>query len=127
MGAHYDAIAAEDRSYIATTAERSRNENSWKLVLNISEKNGPMNQRDDNQEAKRTGERLYEEHGTGNTRIHPKDQVRQRRSQQNTGTEEGSERVDPKTGWSGGGTTIHKQALHPQVASSFMVEIFIME
>ena len=58
-----------------------------------------MDQRNDYQEAQRTKERLYEEHGKGNTRIYPKDQVRQRRSQQFSGTEEGSERVDPRTGW----------------------------
>ena len=50
--ARNDAIAAEDHSKIATTAERSRNENSWKLVVNTSCKNGPLHQRDDYQEAK---------------------------------------------------------------------------
>ena len=40
--ARYDATAAEDHFYIATQAERSRNENSWKLVLNTSGKNGPV-------------------------------------------------------------------------------------
>ena len=34
--ARYDAIAAEDHSYIGAQAERSRNENSWKLVLTTS-------------------------------------------------------------------------------------------
>ena len=38
--ARYDAIAAEDHSEIATTAERSINENSWKLVQSTSGKNG---------------------------------------------------------------------------------------
>ena len=33
--ARFDPIAAEDHSYIATTAERSRNENSWKLVRTL--------------------------------------------------------------------------------------------
>ena len=95
------------------SAERSRNEHSWKLAPNTSGKNGPMDPRDDYQEGKRTHERLYEEHGKGNTRLHPKDQVRQRRSQQFTGTEEGSERDGPKR--YGGGTTIHQQVFHPQV------------
>ena len=50
--ARNDAIAAEDQSYIASTAERSRHENSLKFVVNISgKKNGPMDQRDDCQEA----------------------------------------------------------------------------
>ena len=67
-----------------------------------------MDQRDDYQEAKRTHERLDEEQGKGNIRLHSKDQVRQLRSKQFTGTDEGSERVDPKT-------TLHHQVLHPQV------------
>ena len=75
--------------------------------MNTSGKNGPMDQRDDYQEAKRTRERLYEEHGQGNTRIHSKDQVRQRRSQQFTGTD--------------------NKFFILKLASSFMVEIFIME
>ena len=58
-------VAAEDHSHIATTAERSRNENSWNLVLDTSGKHGPMEQRDDYQEAEKTKERLYEEHGKG--------------------------------------------------------------
>ena len=71
---------------ISAQAERSKHVNSWKLVLNTSDKNGPTDQRDDHQQAKRTHERLYEEHGKGNTRLHHKDQVRQRRSQQFTGS-----------------------------------------
>ena len=86
--ARHDAIAAEDHSYIAKQGEQR-----------------PMDQRDDYQEAKRTCERLYEEHGKGNTRLHPKDQVRRRRSQQFTGTKEGS--------------TIHQQVLHLQVGKHF--------
>ena len=42
------------------------------------------------------------------------------------GTEEDSERVDPKNGV-GGSTTIHQQVPPLKLASSFMVEIFIME
>ena len=67
------------------------------LYETLRGKNGPMDQGDDYQEADRTYERLYEEHGKDNTRLHPKDQVRQRRSQRFTETEERSERVDPKT------------------------------
>ena len=59
-----------------------------------------MDQRDDYQEAKNNScENVYEEHGKGNTRLRSKDQAPQRRRQQFTGTEEVSERVDPKTGW----------------------------
>ena len=45
--AFHDVIASEDHSYIATRWERSRNENSWKLVLNSEGANGPVDQRDD--------------------------------------------------------------------------------
>ena len=80
--ARYDVIAAEDHSYIVEPG-----------------KNGLMDQRDDYPEAKRPVRDCMRSIGKGNTRHHPKDQVRQRRSQQFTGTEAGSERVDPKTGW----------------------------
>ena len=49
--ARYDAIAAEDHSFFATSAERNRRENAWVLVLNSSGPNGPMNQREDYHEA----------------------------------------------------------------------------
>ena len=125
--ARYDTIAAEDHSYIATQTERSRNENSWKLVLKTPGTNGPMEQRDDNQEAERICVRQYEEHGKGNTRLHSKDQVRQRRSQQFIGTEEeGSERVEPQNGLEVAQPSINKFFL-VELASSFMVDIFIME
>ena len=45
--AFHDVIASEDHSYISTRWERSRNENSWKLVLNSEGANGPVDQRDD--------------------------------------------------------------------------------
>ena len=51
--ARNDAIAAESHSPIATTAERSRNENSWNLVLDTSGKHGPLEQQDDYQEAEK--------------------------------------------------------------------------
>ena len=38
--ARYDEIALEDHSYVATKAERSRHENSWKNVLHSSGPNG---------------------------------------------------------------------------------------
>ena len=54
----YDEISKEDHSYVATTCEQSRNENSWKLVLNSEGANGPENQRDDYNEAKKTCNKL---------------------------------------------------------------------
>ena len=61
----------------------------------------------------------------GNTRIHTKDQGRQRRSEQFTGTEEGSERVDRKTGLEVVRPSIN-QFFILKLASSFMVEIYTM-
>ena len=87
--------------------DAGRPEQKWKFwEACTSGKNGPMDQQDDYQEAERT----HEEHGKRNTRLHPKDLVRQRRSQQLTGTEDGSERVDPKTG-----LEVDRQVLHPQL------------
>ena len=94
--ARYDAIAAEDRSYIATAAERFRRENIWVLVLNSSGPNGPMNQREDYHEAINIKD---EESGKANTRLHPSEQVRQRPGQPFAWHDEGNERVDPRTGW----------------------------
>ena len=82
-----DEIAAEDHSYIATAAERARHENTTVLVGN-----GPMNEREDYQEATRIKERLYQESG-------PREHVRQRPDQPFAWHDEGFERVDPKTGW----------------------------
>ena len=79
--ARYDAISAEDHSFIATAAERFRRENTWVFVLNSSGPNGPMNQREDYHEAIKIKDRLYEESGKGNTRLHPSEQVRQRPDQ----------------------------------------------
>ena len=39
--ARLDEIAAEDHSYVATTAERARRENTWVIVHNSSGPNGP--------------------------------------------------------------------------------------
>ena len=61
----------------------------------------------------------------GNTRIHTKDQGRQRRSQQFTSTDEGSERVHRKTGLEVVRPSINKFFIL-KLASSFMVEIYIM-
>ena len=61
--ARLDETAAKDRSYIATAAERARRENTWVLVLNSSGPNGPMNQRENYQEAIRIKGRLYQVSG----------------------------------------------------------------
>ena len=82
-----------------------------------------MDQRDDYQQAERTREKQHEEHGKGNTRIHRKDQVRQRRSDQFTGTfracrpQNGLEVVRPSI----------NNVFILKLASSFTVGIFIME
>ena len=93
--ARCDAIAAD----IATASERFRRENDWVRALNSSGLNGPMNQREDYHEAINIKERLYEESGKGNTRLHPSEHVRQRPGQPFSWHSEGSERVDPKNGW----------------------------
>ena len=97
--ARLEEIAAEDHSNIATAAERARRENTWVLVLSSSGPNGPMNQREDYREAMRSEERLHQESGHANPRLHPREQVRQRPDQPCAWHDEGSERVDPKTGW----------------------------
>ena len=97
--ARLDEIAAEDHSNIASAAERARRENAWVLVLNSSGPNSPMNQREDFQEAIRSRERPKRESGPAHPRPHRWEQVRQRRDQPFAGHDEGSERVDPKTGW----------------------------
>ena len=74
--ARLDEIAAEEHSYIATAAERTRRENTWVLALNSSGPNGPMNQREDYLEAKRICERLFQESGQPHHRLHPREQVR---------------------------------------------------
>ena len=55
----YDKIALEDHSYTATSEERRRNENSWKLPLNAEGAHGPMDQRDVFKDAKEICERPY--------------------------------------------------------------------
>ena len=84
--AAYDVIASEDHSYIATRWERSRNENSWKLVLNSEGANGSVDQPDDYKEAKKNCDWLYKEYAAAarnvKTRIHPRNQIRQRQEQQ---------------------------------------------
>ena len=76
-----------------------RRENTWVLVLNSSGPNGPMNQREDYHEAIKIKERLCEESGKVNTRLHPGEQGRQRPGQAFAWHNEGTERVNPKTGW----------------------------
>ena len=70
--ARLDEIAAEDHSYIATASERTRRENTLVLVLNSSGPNGPMSQREDQQEAMRIKEPLYQEPGHANPRLRPR-------------------------------------------------------
>ena len=61
-------------------------------VLNSEGANGPVDQRNDHKEAKKTCDRLYRERaaaaGHVNTRVHPQDQVRQRPEQQSEGHED---------------------------------------
>ena len=97
--ARYDAIAAEDHTFVATAAERFRREDGWVLVLNISGPNGPMNQREDYHEAIKIKGRFFEESGKAKTRLHPSAQVRQRPGQPFAWHSEGTDRVDTKTGW----------------------------
>ena len=99
----HDELAFEDHSYIATPAERARNEKHWVLSLNKEGVQGPMNQRPDFVEAKREFKRLHDEHvketSEGKTPIHPVQRTRQRRNQQFEGLEEHNYQVDPRTGW----------------------------
>ena len=71
-------VALEDHSYVGTKAERSTHEDSWKMVLNSSGPTGPVVERDDYEEAKRTLERLHKEQRNCNAKIQPKDQLRRR-------------------------------------------------
>ena len=68
-------------------------------MLNSEGANGPVDQRDDNKEAKKTCARLYREYavtsGYVTTRSHPQDQVRrQRPAQQFEGHEDDFYRID---------------------------------
>ena len=94
--ARYDAIAAEHHSKIATQGERSRNENSWKVVLNTSGKNGPM--RSVETATPDSTPRIKFDDDEVNNLLGPKSSPACRPQK----------RV-------GDGTTIHQQALHPQV------------
>ena len=64
--------------------------------------NGPVDQRDDYKEAKKTCDMRYRGYtataGCGNTRIHPRE-VQQRPDQQFDGLEEDSYRIGSETGW----------------------------
>ena len=57
----YVKIALEENSYTATSEERRRNENSWKLSLTAEGANGPLDQRDVFKDAKEICERPYHE------------------------------------------------------------------
>ena len=74
-------IAAEDHSNVATAAERARRENIWVFVLDSSGPNGPVNQREDCGEAKKTGDRFFQEAGQAHHRLHLREQVRSRPDQ----------------------------------------------
>ena len=50
----YDELALEGHSKIATTEERTGNEKNWVLKLDEEGVQGPLNQRSDFEEAKRT-------------------------------------------------------------------------
>ena len=58
--------------------------------------NGPVDQRDDYKEAKKTCDRLYREYPTKEFIL---EQVQQRPDQQFDGLEEGSYRIGSETGW----------------------------
>ena len=58
-----------------------------------------MNQREDYEETKNTCQRLYQESGQAHHRLHPRERVRMRPDQTFAWHDEGSERVDRKTGW----------------------------
>ena len=123
--AHH-AIAAEHHSEIATQGERSRNENSWKVVLNTSGKNGPMDQRDDYQEAKRTKKRdCMKSVETATPDSTPRikfddDEVN------NLLGPKSSPACRPQNGLEMVRPSINKLFIL-KLASNFMVEIFIME
>ena len=61
----------KNHTYVCTAEEHKRRENSWVLVLIGQNKNGPMEQREDDAEAIRIKERLYEESGKGRTKTIP--------------------------------------------------------
>ena len=54
----------------------------WVLALDVSGPNGPMNQREYCQEAKRICERRFQESGQPHLRLHPREQVRMRQCDQ---------------------------------------------
>ena len=97
-----DDIPKEDHSYNATREERSRNERSWRLVLNAEGAQGPLDQRDDHKQAKETCNKMCKEHAAtaecGNAPFQPQQQVRQRSNQQFEGYEEDSYRLDSSVG-----------------------------
>ena len=124
--ARLDEIAAEDHCCTATAGDRARRENTWILGLDSSGPNGPMNQREDHQEAIRIKERLHQESGHANPRPHPREQVRQRPDRPSAWHDEGSERVDPKTGWRWYDTMPIIKLFSLGLATVFVVAIFFM-
>ena len=88
---------------MATRQERSQNEKSWKLSLNVKGIQGPLNQRSDFIEAKQKCKILYDERtavtGDGNKPIPHGEQVRQRLDQQFEDFEEYDYQIEPRLGW----------------------------
>ena len=82
--ARLDEIASEDHSCVSTAAERARRENTWFLVRHSSGPNGPVNQREDYEEAEKTCQRLCQESGQAHHKLHPREQVRSLPNQPST-------------------------------------------
>ena len=95
----YERISEEDHTHVFSTAEHRRLENSWTLQLDTQGPTRPMKLREDYAEAVRIKERFYREPGGTHERVHPSKQVRQRANQPFSRSSEGTERVDPKIGW----------------------------
>ncbi len=96
---HLDKIAAQDQSYTATREEEMRYAHVWKVSLNSSGSNGPMNQRPDYAEAVREKERLPKEAVKECSNIHPSQQTRQRYNHPFSQTSDSYVKTDPQTEW----------------------------
>ena len=107
---------------ILTSLRRPSGTTRKLFVLTRSGPNGPMNQREDYQEAKRIKERLFQESGQSHPRLHAREQVRMRPDQPFAWHDEGWERVDPKTGgrWM---TRSHHQALFKRLRGAIFFTV----
>ena len=100
-------------NYVIKKKDHGSKEFTTKLTTQQG-RHGPMEQRDDYQEANIIYERLYEQHGKGNTRLHPPrikfhiDEVNNLPGPKRIPSVSTPKRVR-------NGTTIHQQILHPQV------------